>query len=296
MSGKYDLGDAVPLTYTISAVATVTLTVTDPDGVTSNPSLTQGGSPPAVTYTTSVSANKPGTWLYKFAATGAVTDSEDGQFFVRQAAAQNVYTTLVELKSWLKPGGISDTIDDDELTRAIVAASRAIDKTCQRHFYKLTETRTLIPDTPWCVELGGYNDLVSVTTLKTDATGDGIFEQTWAASDYQLLTLDGTPNVNAAPEPQPYVQVRAIGSLLFPIPSTLAAARTDLVQINGVWGWPAVPTAIRQACLMIAAETWKLKDAPLGVAGFGDLGLIRIRDNPKVARLLAPYGPLAAVA
>jgi hypothetical protein len=40
---------------------------------------------------------------------------------------------------------------------------------------------------------------------------------------------------------------------------------------------------------MLAEETFKLKDAPFGVAGFGDFGVVRVRENPAVARLLAPY-------
>jgi hypothetical protein len=61
------------------------------------------------------------------------------------------------------------------------------------------------------------------------------------------------------------------------------------VQITALWGWSAVPDPVKQATLIIAAEQWKLKDAPFGVAGFGEFGPIRVRDNPMAASLLARY-------
>ncbi len=227
------MGDAVPLLYTINAVATVALTVTAPDGTITTPSTTQGGAPPAVTYTANVPATQSGTWIYRFQATGAVTDAE--------------------------------------------------------HFYKLTEIRTLIPTDQYRLNLGEFNDLVSVTTLKTDASGDGIFETVWTTGDYQLLTANGTPNVNAGPEAKPYTQIKAIGAQTFPC-AWAWNSRADRVEITGTWGWPQVPVGVREACKLLAVESGKLlREAPFGVAGFGEFGVVRVRDNRKAMAYLAPY-------
>lgn len=286
---SYNIGDAVPLVYTINAVATVVLTVTDPDGVVTTPATTQGGAPPAVTYTRNEPATKAGVWLFRFVATGAVTDAEDGQFYVQPNATSNVYTTLPELRAALGPIPVADTRDDDDMQDAIITASRAVDGDCQRTFYKRSEVRTLEPTDRYWLRLGAYNDLVSVTTLKTDATGDGVFETTWQTSDFQLLCADGTPNVNAGPEPKPYRRIRAIGTQVFPCTWAWHLGRTDLVQIDGVWGWPAVPDRIRRATRMMAAEIFKLNSAPFGATNIADLGIIRVRDNPKYQRLIADY-------
>jgi hypothetical protein len=40
---------------------------------------------------------------------------------------------------------------------------------------------------------------------------------------------------------------------------------------------------------MLAAETFKMREAPLGVAGWSDMGVIRVRDVPQVARMLYPF-------
>jgi hypothetical protein len=282
---SYDLGDAIPLVYTLNATATVTLTVTAPDGAVSNPSTTQGGAPPAVTYTGYVSANQAGLWRYRFAATGAVTDAESGQFYVSPALDDTVYTTVPELKVALNLQP-SDTADDDDLQDAILVASRQVDADCQRHFHQVTGARTLSANDPWLVRLGEYMDLVSVTTLKTDVGGDGVFETVWSASDYQLLCGDGTANPTAAAEPRPYRRIKAVAGKSFPVSTS---GRTNLVEVTGTWGWPAVPDRIRRACRQMAAEVFRLRDAPFGAVGMSDLGIIRVRENPKYMRLIADY-------
>jgi hypothetical protein len=77
------------------------------------------------------------------------------------------------------------------------------------------------------------DDLQSITTLKTDADGSGVFGVTWTASDYQLNPLNGL----AGGITTPYTQVRAIGEYLFPIyePRNVNANEAS-VQIAGVWG------------------------------------------------------------
>ena len=50
-----------------------------------------------------------------------------------------------------------------------------------------------------------------------------------------------------------------------------------------------VPTNVKVACIYTALETFKLKGAPFGVAGFGEFGPIRVRDNPRVMAMIEPY-------
>jgi hypothetical protein len=281
-----DIGDAVPLVYTIADAATVILTVTAPDGTTSTPSLTSSGAAPTVTYSGDVLVDQSGTWLYSFAATGTITDAEDGQFYVQPAATTNVYTTLPELKVALDIPAANTTLDDD-LQDAILVASRAVDGDCQRHFYQVSETRTLEPHDWYKLRLGPYMDLVSVTTLKTDASGDGTFETAWAATDYQLLCADGTPNRNAGPEQRPYQRIKAIGTQTFPLPVGWSAMRTDLVQIDGVWGWPQIPDRVRRATRLAAVEVFKYP--AFGAQGMGELGIIRVRENSRYWSLIGHY-------
>jgi hypothetical protein len=62
------------------------------------------------------------------------------------------------------------------------------------------------------------------------------------------------------------------------------------VRVTAKWGWPSVPAPVHQACLILAAETFQIKDAPLGVAGAGSFGaVIKVSDNRMVATKLMRY-------
>jgi hypothetical protein len=63
------------------------------------------------------------------------------------------------------------------------------------------------------------------------------------------------------------------------------------VKVTGSWGWSAVPTSIKQATIIQAARIFKRNDSPLGVAGFGDFGVMRVSGSidADVRQLIEPY-------
>jgi hypothetical protein len=62
------------------------------------------------------------------------------------------------------------------------------------------------------------------------------------------------------------------------------------VQVVGVFGWSAIPDAVKQAAILVSIRTFKRLDSPFGVAGFGDVGIIRVgRTDPDVEALLMPF-------
>jgi hypothetical protein len=191
-------------------------------------------------------------------------------------AITNGYATLAELKAVMRIPAI-DTIDDSLLETSIEAASRQLDGHCERVFYSTAETRIYMPNDSYVCET---DDIISVTTLKTSSDGNG-FDTTWATTDYQLEPLNG----RAGGIVTPATQIRAVDDYLFP---TFGGEAT--VQVAGVFGWSAVPIAIKQATLMLAQRQFKRYDSPLGVTGFGDLGVIRVsRIDPDVESLVAPF-------
>lgn len=262
---------------------TISLTITTPAQVSTTYTYAASQITKSSTgvYTKDIACSEAGTWTFEWVGTGAAADVEVGTWEVFPTSLGRLYAPLETLKSRL---GISDADDDFELHGACFAASRSVEQYCERVFYRSqSEARTFVPRGYYCLKLPEFNDLVSVSSLKTDATGDGTFEVTWSSTDYQLL-----PNATSGPETKPYAQVKAVGTRTFPVPATVLA-RSDLVEITGVWGWPSVPYMVREATLILAADYWKLKDAPFGVAGFGDFGPMRVRDNHRVAALLDPY-------
>lgn len=186
------------------------------------------------------------------------------------------YATLAQVKSALR---IIDSIDDSMLEMAIESASRLIDGYANRSFYAAgTAVRYYAAQDSFITEI---DDLISLTSLET-ANEANDFDVTWTATDYQLEPLNGLVDGLATP----YTRIRAVGDFLFP-----TWAGDALVKITGTWGYASVPISITQACIIQSSRIFKRLDSPLGIAGFGDLGVMRVsnRLDPDVAQLVDPY-------
>ena len=81
-----------------------------------------------------------------------------------------------------------DTSGDTYLRKLMESSSRLIDKYCTRHFYAKTATKYFDGAVPLFID-----DLLSVTTFKTDEDGDATFENTLATTDYILYPLNSFP-------------------------------------------------------------------------------------------------------
>lgn len=200
--------------------------------------------------------------------------------------------TLAELKAVL---GITDTIEDGRLQHAADAATAMIQAYCDRQFIAddTATARTYVATTPWIVEI---DDIATTEGLivKTDEDADGVFETTWATTDYQLEPL----NNRLSGQRWPYTKIRAIKSREFP-----ADWGQAVVQVTARWGWilapsgnsghlhEEIPHPVCEAAQIQALSIYKSADAPLGIAGFGDIGIMRLRQalHPVAIALLAPY-------
>ena len=193
-------------------------------------------------------------------------------------AIVNGYASLSEVKAALR---ITDAVDDSLLNMAVESASRLVDGHAGRRFWSAgTASKFFVAQDDYVCEV---DDIVSPNiVLQTSNNADGIFDTTWDLDDYQLEPLNGELDGIA----WPYTSIRAIGDYLWPISGGEA-----LVKVTAVFGWPSIPIAIKQATIIQASRIFKRLDSPLGVAGFGDLGAIRVtRDlDPDVAQLVMPY-------
>jgi hypothetical protein len=284
-------------TFTLNGSAsdptTVSCVVTEPSGM--SVTHTFNGTAPADIvkvstgkYTLSVPCSPSitgvdGLWSFVFIGTGAVSDVQPGTWRVLPKTVGNFYCGLEELKDRL---GITDNADDSSAQMAIQAASSWINEYCGQHFYRVTETRTFRPYNIWELDI---DPVVSVTALNVDTTGNGTFDQPWTQNvDYQLIVAHNEYNVNAAGVPRPYRKVQVLQAGKW-FPYTWPYSHLDRIQIIGTWGWPAVPPGVAQAALTLAAQWFKEKDAPFGVAGVSDFGVVRIQSNPWVVEQLRPY-------
>ncbi len=195
-------------------------------------------------------------------------------------AITNGYTDLATVKTRCS---ISDLVDDATLEAVITAVSRLIDNYCGRRFYTTTDDETRYFTASDAYELW-CGDLLSVTTLETDSDGDRVYEETWAATDYDLEPY------NAPLDGQPYylVKVAPNGNYTFPV----GVAKG--VKITGKFGYCAlanVPAPVAEACIIQSQRLFRRKDAPFGITGAAEFGTATMiaRLDPDVRQLLEPY-------
>jgi hypothetical protein len=197
----------------------------------------------------------------------------------------NGYATRNQVKAALRIG-TADTLDDDLIDNCVGAASRLIDGYCNRRFWQSGTAEARIfqaEDSFYC----SIDDIAGTAlTLKSSTQADGTFDLTWSRSDYQLEPLNG----NLDGLTWSYDKIRAVGDYLFPTVNANYGEQA-LVQVTAVFGWPSVPEPVTQATIIQASRIFKRYDSPLGVAGFGDLGAIRVSRylDPDMAQLVEPY-------
>ena len=193
-------------------------------------------------------------------------------------AITNGYASLADVKAALR---ITDSIDDSLLETAVESASRLVDGFAGRNFYPNgTATRFFTPEDTILCEV---DDLISLTSLVVAADLDGVFDQTWNSTDYQLEPLNGRADGLTG---WPVTRIRAVGDYVFG--TNIGEAS---VRVTGTWGWSAAPVAIKQDTIIQASRIFKRLDSPLGVLSAPDLGYIRVgtRLDPDVQQLVEPY-------
>ena len=197
----------------------------------------------------------------------------------------NGYATRNQIKAALHIG-TADTIDDELIDNCAGAASRLIDGYCNRQFWSVgsATTRVYSADNEFYCHI---DDIAGTAiTLRTSGATDGVFDVTWETTDYQLEPLNGRLDGLQ----WSYDKIRAVGDYLFPTVNGNYGEQA-LVQLTAVFGWPSVPEPVTQATIIQASRIFKRYDSPLGVAGFGDLGAIRVSRflDPDMAQLVEPY-------
>ena len=203
--------------------------------------------------------------------------------------------TLVEVAEIREILGVSDAIDDARIEHAIFAVTAQIQAYCGRQFIADAEAsaRVFVAQSPVLCEV---DDIATSEGLvvKTDEDDDGVFETTWAAGDYQTEPLNG----RLAGQRWPTTRLRAIQSREWPWDYGQA-----LVQVTARWGWSLVasghsghlhdelPHPVCEAAKIQTVSVFKSAEAPLGIAGFGDIGVMRLRQalHPAAIALLEPY-------
>jgi hypothetical protein len=188
------------------------------------------------------------------------------------------YATLSQVKSALR---ITDQIDDSLLNTAISSASRWVDGWCDRKFVKASLGTAIYIPTGRMDDLA-VDDLTAVTSIEIDEDLDETFVTTLRPIDFLLLPV----NARSGGLDYPYTRIRPQEDGYWP-----TAYGRATVRVVGQFGWPDVPIAVREACILQASRLYTRLSSPVGVVSFGDMGAVRVSRfvDPDVEMLLAPY-------
>lgn len=198
-------------------------------------------------------------------------------------ALGDLYASLGDIKSYLKISS-TDTARDVSLGNALASASKEVERWTGRQFNQASSaTARVYKPTTWhdC----SVDDFWTLSGLvvSVDPGGTGSYSQTFDSTQYELYPLNGLRDGT----PWPYTDLLATGGMYFP---RVQYRRRATVQVTAQWGWPSVPAPVKQAVLIMAAQEFRMGDAPWGVAGMSESGsAIRIAAIPKVKELLTDY-------
>jgi len=181
--------------------------------------------------------------------------------------------------------GHTDATDDTNLSTAVAAAISAVVHTTGRSFEKVAvgqeTSRVFYAQNQRHVDVHDIWDSTNIV-VKTDEGDSGVYSFTWLAGDFFLD--NSNPNDEVV---WPWYQIHATTHRRFPV-----WGYRPQVQVTAAWGWAAVPDAVFEAALLVAARLFRRKDSPDGIlGGYQDLGAIRVsqRDDPDATRLLNPF-------
>lgn len=204
-------------------------------------------------------------------------------------AITNGYATLTQIKNYLS---ISDSTDNDLLEDLVESSSRSIDRIANRRFY--ADANASARKYRAYSDVFLYTDDISSTSglvVKIDEAGNGTYTQT--------LTLDTDfilDPLTASALGRPFTQLTMVSNTeTWPIfPGLMQNGLRPGVEVTAKWGWPSVPDDITTACLILTADLYKRKDAPGGVLGLGDLGVIRMSPVGRdVTNMVRAYQKIA---
>lgn len=178
-------------------------------------------------------------------------------------AITDAYASAAEYRAAVNK---DDTAEDAEVLLDLTGVSRFMERKVDHFWTKDASavTRVFNP------RFGGRDldldaPLVSVTSIKADTDRDGSFadETAWATTDYELLPH----NAGDGPESKPYRTIH------IPEWSTQALFTPGVrVQVEAVFGWPAVPEAIKRACIHLTA--FLRLETPPAARSVNDIGEI----------------------
>lgn len=188
------------------------------------------------------------------------------------------YITSAQLKTYLK---ITDTNDDAAIATAVADISRGIEDYCGRQFNAAgsVSSRVYEPRRDGCVRVDDISTTVGLV-IAVDTAGDGSYSTTLTSAQYELRPLNGVVRGQTG---WPYWEIWPV-DYCWP-----TYWRRAPIRVTANWGWAAVPAPVTQAAYILGNDTFGLRTARFGVAGFDSMGVVRVGSNKRACDKLDPY-------
>lgn len=187
------------------------------------------------------------------------------------------YASVDELKSFMRIPAL-DTEDDAELGFAVTDASRAVDEHTHRQFGQVAAVEARRYTAVWnrrrCRWVVNIDDLQDITGLDMQI-------------DAGPVTVFRLEPVNAAQEGRPFERL-----IVDEDEPNQPTGEEFEVAATALWGWTAVPVAIKNATLMQANRFHNRRTSPFGIAGSPETGSelrLLTRLDPDVAVSIKKY-------
>lgn len=165
----------------------------------------------------------------------------------------HLYVTRDALKDILRLTG--ESYADVAIDVAVACASDAINAYKGTRYYPTDESRFYTPESSRDQTLF-IDDLVTLTGLLVDTTGDLSYDEEWT-EDVDFV-LDPP---NAALEGQPKRQI-----VLLPVANRRFPTTPHAVKVEGTFGWAEAPSLVYQAAVLLANRfLTRTRAAPLGI-------------------------------
>lgn len=176
---------------------------------------------------------------------------------------------LADFQHYIRDAQI--TADASTLDVDLRAAEGMVRAHCHRDFTLAGDTPTARVFVPLSCELLNIDDAVQVTAVSNDGT---------ATTGYQLEPLNGR---DQAGNTVPYTALRLTSG------AWVSDGQRATVSVSARWGWDAYPDDVVDAVKIMAKDLAWQRELKGDVAGFGDFGAVRMRQNAAATALLAPF-------
>jgi hypothetical protein len=187
------------------------------------------------------------------------------------------YATIEQLREIV---GVEHVADDAYLNLCLTVAQREIDFMCRRTFDVPADDATATarkyrpdPSDVLTLRVDDLADLTGVTV--TEGTS------TLSAGQIQWEPLNSLGDDRRY---RPFDTIRLLTGFFLP-----DGMEATITVTSARWGWLAVPDVVQQATLFAAKDLVHMKGARFGIDGFGDIAVVRIRENPVLRKMLEGF-------